>query len=136
MSKKNAVSSAAQDVVDLIQAGLDAKKCRRCGKMAGVIEVVGRTFEASGDPAVRAFAEKIGELRSQALKQASGDMGCSGCWGSKARKALSKGFKPVKAGRTKKAKKAKSEPQVIEATGSRPLSLSFREGSRSDSLFR
>lgn len=106
--------SAAREVVELIGAGLDAGKCRRCGKMSGVIDKAERAFAASEDPGLRAMANNIGEFRGRTLKQASGDFGCGGCWGSKARKELSRSLKGVKAG---KRKASAPEPVVIEAGG-------------------
>ena len=118
MSKKTTGSAVAKAVVDLIESGLDAKKCRRCGKMAGVIESAEQAFEVAEDPSVRSMVDKVAELRKRTLKQASGNFGCGGCWGAKARKELSKAFKAPK---PKKSKTKTASPVLIEAAGTRPF---------------
>lgn len=123
MSKKTGALSVPENVARLVEAGLDAKKCRRCGKMAGVIDSAAGALAASEDPDVRGMAARMGELRGRMLKQASNDFGCGGCWGSKARKELSKSFKAAKA---KKAKKAPAETDNSQAQGPRPKRLRRR----------
>jgi hypothetical protein len=118
MSKRASRKSGPQAVANLIESGLDAKKCRRCGKMAGVIEKAARVFAGSDDAEMRGMAAKFGELRGRTLKQASSDFGCGGCWGSKASKELSKSFKVVKA---KKSTKTTGQPEIVDAADSRPM---------------
>jgi hypothetical protein len=117
MSKKATPASAALGVAAIIEAGLDAKKCRRCGKMAGVIDRAAKAFAASEDPEVKSVADKVVALRNRKLKEASVDFGCGGCWGSKARRALSKALKTSKSPDGSKAE-AKPKSMRFDRKGS------------------
>ena len=96
MSKKTKSGSAGDRALGYIEGGLDAKKCRRCGKMAGVIERAERAFEGADDPMSAETLERIRALKARLGKPASDDFGCGGCWGSKARKELARALKPRK----------------------------------------
>ena len=109
MSRKTSTASAARNVAAAIEAGLDAKKCRRCGKMAGVIDRAARAFTASEDPEVKNVADDVVALRGRLLKEASVDFDCGGCWGSKARKELSKALRASKS-RSKTDREPPTQP--------------------------
>ena len=110
MSKKSNPVVAAMSLAEYIESGLDSKKCRRCGKLAGVIDSAAWALEGASDPAVQALAPRMNAFRQQVLKQASSDFGCGGCWGAKARKALSKA-----AGRQGRSATTAAGPKLIDA---------------------
>lgn len=121
MAKKPADRLAAESVIEVVREGLEEKKCRRCGKMAGAVEQVRVAFEGALDPAVVDRAQLVREIAAGMPKQAYDSLGCGGCSGSRVKKALLKRFDLRK-------EKRSSEPRQVfaEANERASDSLGYR----------
>src|SRR6516162_16285 len=67
-----------------IAAGMELKKCRRCGCMKDALNQASHAFESSGETEIRALLPRISDYQARMEPLAYDCIGCKKCWGADA----------------------------------------------------
>jgi tetrahydromethanopterin S-methyltransferase subunit A len=78
-----------------IAAGMELKKCRRCGCMKDALNQASHAFESSGETEIRALLPRISDYQARMEPLAYNCIGCKKCWGADAIIELANHFDEV-----------------------------------------